>query len=95
MRIIDVLFPDDSKGNSEQSKELKERHERTRSRIRKKLEQGDFEDKIIEIEITDEPAIGMQVLGPIGMEDIGIHNWANDKVKGRVYVKRKEVAALY
>ena len=31
----------------------------------------------------------------IGMEDIGIHNWANDKVKGRVYVKRKEVAALY
>ena len=72
-RIIDVLFPDDSKGNSEQSKELKERHERTRSRIRKKLEQGDFEDKIIEIEITDEPAIGMQVLGPIGMEDIGMN----------------------
>ena len=31
----------------------------------------------------------------IGMEDIGIHNWANDKIKGRVYVKRKEVAALY
>ena len=72
-RIIDVLFPEDSKGNSEQSKELKERHERTRSRIRKKLEQGDFEDKIIEIEITDEPAIGMQVLGPIGMEDIGMN----------------------
>ena len=70
-RIIDVLFPDDSKSNPDQSKELKQRHERTRSRIRKKLELGEFEDKIIEIEIMDEPAIGMQILSPIGMEDIG------------------------
>ena len=31
----------------------------------------------------------------IGMKDIGVHNWANDKVKGRVYVKRKEVARLF
>ena len=31
----------------------------------------------------------------VGMKDVGVHNWANDKVKGRVYVKRKEVATLY
>ena len=72
-RIIDVLFPDGSKNNPEQSKELKDRHERTRSRIRKKLGKGEFEDKIIEIEIMDEPAIGMQILGPTGMEDIGMN----------------------
>ena len=72
-RIIDVLFPGDSKNRSEQTKELKERHKRTRERIRKKLELGEFEDKIIEIEIMDEPAIGMQILGPTGMEDIGMN----------------------
>ena len=72
-RIVDVLFPDGSKNNPEQSKELKDRHERTRSRIRKKLRKGEFEDKIIEIEIMDEPAIGMQILGPTGMEDIGMN----------------------
>ena len=72
-RIVDVLFPDGSKNNPKQSKELKDRHERTRSRIRKKLRKGEFEDKIIEIEIMDEPAIGMQILGPTGMEDIGMN----------------------
>jgi ATP-dependent HslUV protease ATP-binding subunit HslU len=72
-RIIDILFPDDHKNDPKQSKELKERHERTRERIRKKMEKGEFEDKLIEVEISDEPAIGMQIFGPMGMEDIGMN----------------------
>jgi len=72
-RIIDILFPDNPKGNSEQSKELIDRHQRTRSRIREKLTNGEFEDKIIEVETTDEATIGMHVLGPMGMEDIGMN----------------------
>ncbi|MEC8915668.1 MAG: ATP-dependent protease ATPase subunit HslU [Candidatus Neomarinimicrobiota bacterium] len=72
-RILDILFPDNHKDDPKQSKELKERHERTRERIRKKMEMGEFEDKIIEIELLDEPTIGMQVFGPMGMEDIGMN----------------------
>ena len=72
-RILDILFPDNHKDDPKQSKELKERHERTRERIRKKMEMGEFEDKIIEIELLDEPTIGMQVFGPTGMEDIGMN----------------------
>ena len=72
-RILDILFPDDHKDDSKQSKELKERHERTRDRIRKKMEKGEFEDKMIEIDLLDEPTIGMQVFGPMGMEDIGMN----------------------
>ena len=72
-RIIDILFPDDHKNDPKQSKELKERHERTRERIRKKLEKGEFEGKMIEVEVSDEPAIGMQIFGPMGMEDIGMN----------------------
>ena len=72
-KIIDILFPDDQKENSKLSKELKERHARTREKIRKKLSKGDFENKLIEIEISDDPTIGMQVFGPMGMEDIGMN----------------------
>ena len=72
-RILDILFPGNHKDDPKQSKELKERHERTRERIRKKIEKGEFEDKIIEIELLDEPTIGMQVFGPTGMEDIGMN----------------------
>ena len=72
-RIIDILYPDGHKEDSSLSKEMKDRHERTRNRIRKKLENGEFENKIIEIEMADETTIGMQVFGPAGMEDIGMN----------------------
>ena len=72
-RILDILFPDGHKNDPKQSKELKERHERTRERIRKKMEKGEFEEKMIEVEVSDEPAIGMQIFGPMGMEDIGMN----------------------
>ena len=72
-RIIDILFPDKNKNDSSLSEELQKRHARTRSRLRKKLENGDFEDNIIEIEIEQESISGMQVLGPIGMDDLGMN----------------------
>ena len=72
-RIIDILFPDKTKNDASISEETQERHERTGTRLRKKLENGDFEDNIIEIEIEQETITGMQVLGPIGMDDFGIN----------------------
>tara|TARA_B110000263_G_scaffold169265_1_gene147449 strand:- start:257 stop:1597 length:1341 start_codon:yes stop_codon:yes gene_type:complete len=72
-RIIDILFPNKKKNDSSISEEKQERHARTRSRLRKKLENGDFEDNIIEIEIEQETITGMQVLGPIGMDDFGMN----------------------
>ena len=47
-RILDILYPEEKNSNSKQDEKLKERQARTRNRIRKKLEEGDFEDKIIE-----------------------------------------------
>ena len=72
-RIVDILYPNGDKNDSNESQDLKDRHKRTRERIRKKLSDGEFEEKIIEIEIKDEPNIGMQVFGPMGMEDIGMN----------------------
>ena len=72
-RIIDILFPDKNKNGSSLSDEMQERHERTRSRLRKKLANGDFEENIIEIEIEQDTITGMQVLGPVGMDDLGMN----------------------
>ncbi len=72
-RIIDILFPDKNKNGSSVSDEVQERHERTRSRLRKKLANGDFEENIIEIEIEQDTITGMQVLGPVGMDDLGMN----------------------
>jgi len=73
-RIVDILFPADAlKDEQPNSNKINARKERTRARIRKKLQIGDFEEKIIEIEVTDDPTVGMQVIGPMGMEDIGMN----------------------
>ena len=72
-RIVDILFPADAlKDEQPDSNKINARKERTRARIRKKLQVGDFEEKIIEIEVADDPTVGMQVIGPMGMEDIGL-----------------------
>ncbi|MFL2983614.1 MAG: ATP-dependent protease ATPase subunit HslU [Candidatus Neomarinimicrobiota bacterium] len=72
-RILDILYPHNKKSDSKKDEELKERHARTRDRIRKKLQNSEFEDKIIEVEVAEESNIGMQVFGPMGMEDIGMN----------------------
>ncbi len=70
-RVLDIIFPNENK--DKQSEDLKKRYQRTRKKMRKNLDEGKFEDKIIEIEVSGEPAIGMQVFGPMGMEDIGMN----------------------
>lgn len=71
-RLIDLLVPDDNRKNRNQTKEEKERGERTRARMMKKLEDGELEDKDVYLEVKkDSMPIGMQVFGPMGMEDIG------------------------
>ena len=73
-RIVDILFPaDELKNEQPDLNKINARKERTRARIRKKLQLGDFEEKIIEIEIADDPTVGMQVIGPMGMENIGMN----------------------
>ena len=70
-RLLDILFPNIK--NNKQTEESKVRYDRTREKMRKKLQEGQFEEKIVEIEVSNEPSIGMQVFGPTGMEDIGMN----------------------
>ena len=67
-RILDSLFP---KGDiSSMSKEALKRHDRTRTKLRKKLKGGEYEGRVIKINIKASPMPFMQVMGPIGMDDM-------------------------
>ena len=67
-RILDCLFP---KGDiSSMSEEALKRHDRTRIKLRKKLKGGEYEGRVIKINIKASPMPFMQVMGPIGMDDM-------------------------
>ncbi len=66
-RILDSLFP--SNGSHKPTKAEKERHTKTRDRLRQKLLNGDFEDREIEVQVIEETTPMMQIFGPLGGND--------------------------
>jgi len=70
-KILDLLFPNNS--NHKLSEDEKLRHEKTRERLRKKLQNGDFEDREIEINVMEDANPMMQVVGPFGADDISMN----------------------
>ncbi len=87
-RILDILIPPVKKkgagvgfGNSGSNSDNfdpskaddSELNERTRERFREKLQNGDLEDREIEIEVKNKKTPMMQVFGPGGMEEMGMN----------------------
>lgn len=48
-------------------------NKKTREWMKQKLKNGEMDDKIIEFDSQATPAVGMQVLGPVGLDDMGIN----------------------
>ena len=76
-KILDQLIPPVKKpaatGDENNETETEEiRNEKTREWMREKLRNGELDDKMIEFDITS-PAFGMQVLGPMGMDDMSMN----------------------
>ncbi|MCX7164566.1 MAG: ATP-dependent protease ATPase subunit HslU [Rhodocyclales bacterium] len=63
-RVLDVLLPPARTGGSETAEEGG-----TRQKFRKKLRQGELDDKEIEIEVAA-PQASMEIFAPPGMEDL-------------------------
>ena len=71
-RLVDLLFPNEERKGRNLTEEEEARRERTRKRMMTKLANGDFENKEVQLEVKqDNMPVGMQVFGPMGMEDIG------------------------
>ena len=68
-RILDILLPPARDFSSDEDT-VKEKDENpTRQKFRKKLREGDLDDKEIEIEI-DTPKMGVEIMAPPGMEEM-------------------------
>ena len=56
--------------------------------MKKKLQKGDLDKKMIEFDTTtDATNIGMQILGPFGMDDMGINF---NEILGNIMPKKKK-----
>ena len=66
-RILDVLLPQARSDGDEASEE--DTQFSARQLFRKKLRQGDLDDKNIEIKISESPA-GIEIMAPPGLEDM-------------------------
>lgn len=85
-RILDLLLPlpeiggdgppslaDDLPSVRHARTELREKHERTREKMRAKLEEGLLEDKIVEMDVSEDHFSMMQIFSPVGMEEMGLN----------------------
>ncbi|PKL82605.1 MAG: HslU--HslV peptidase ATPase subunit [Ignavibacteriae bacterium HGW-Ignavibacteriae-3] len=89
-RILDQLIPPVKKASrpEEEDGESEElRNEKTREWMREKLRNGEMDDKLIEFDTTA-PAFGMQVLGPMGMDDMTMN--LQDMMSSMIPKKKKK-----
>ena len=68
-RILDILLPPARDFSSEDEANEEKQENPTRQKFRKKLREGDLDDKEIEIEI-DTPKMGVEIMAPPGMEEM-------------------------
>jgi len=76
--LLDILFPVDDTpkpalaevGNADQVEELHARHQRTREKLRERLEEGEYENHLVEIKTQSDSTPILQVMGPFGMDDV-------------------------
>jgi ATP-dependent HslUV protease ATP-binding subunit HslU len=95
-RVLDVLIPNprDSFGNEENTD-----NSSTRQIFRKKLREGQLDDKEIELDLTA-PQVGLEIMAPPGMEDMTsqlqnmFQSMSNDKTKKRKLKIKDALKAL-
>jgi ATP-dependent HslUV protease ATP-binding subunit HslU len=68
--------------------QLREKHERTREKMREKLESGSMEDKIVELDVSEDRFSMMQIFSPVGLEEMGLN--VQDLFGGMMPKKRKK-----
>jgi ATP-dependent HslUV protease ATP-binding subunit HslU len=75
-KILDLLIPPVKKPSSSSAEgnenDDQVQNEKTREWMLKKLKNHELDDKMIEFDATI-PASGMQIMGPMGMDDMGIN----------------------
>jgi len=69
-RVLDVLLPQASSGFGLTRDQQDKPENATRQKFRKKLREGELDDTEIEIELSQTPPGGMEIMAPPGMEEM-------------------------
>ena len=69
-RLLDLLLPSSSTWDPEQPEE-NERRQRTREKMKARLEAGDLEDRMVELTV-EQKAVPVQILTNLGMEQMDV-----------------------
>jgi ATP-dependent HslUV protease ATP-binding subunit HslU len=112
-RILDILVPAVKRKGTDEAAQAqvgfsaqaeiekeKENNFRTRERFREMLGAGELDDRVIEVDVSSDGFPVMQVLGPIGLEDMGLNlqdlfgNMMPKKVKKRKMTVAEAKVAL-
>jgi ATP-dependent HslUV protease ATP-binding subunit HslU len=67
-RLLDLLLPG---GGWDESSEEEERHQRTREKMRARLEAGELEERMVELNI-EQRAVPVQIFSNLGMEQMDV-----------------------
>jgi len=93
-KILDILIPPVKKtpnqnenNNEEEVNNEAYQNQKTREWMRVKLKNGDLDEKMIEFDAASQSAVGMQVLGPFGLDDMGINF---QEIMGNLMPKKKK-----
>ncbi len=94
-KIIDILIPPVKRkvqpaapANTENEMiDEAVQNQKTREWMRRKLKNGEMDDKLIEFDSSAQNNIAMQVLGPFGMDDMGINL---QEIMGNIMPKKKK-----
>ncbi len=68
-RVLDILLPTAKVGFGETASEASPTADSTRQKFRKKLREGELDEKEIEVDVA-QPNMGMEIFAPPGMEDL-------------------------
>ncbi len=87
-RILDILIPPVKKINENENNENSDEYqnEKTRNWMREALKKGKLDEKMIEFDSTT-GSVGMHVLGPVGLDDMGINI---QEIMGNMMPKKKK-----
>ena len=69
-RILDLLLPGSSWEADEKTEEV-DRRQRNRDKLKKKLDAGDLEDKLVELNV-EQKTVPVQIFGAMGMEQMDV-----------------------
>ncbi len=77
-RLLDLLLPPikirrDNRNKSAFDDDAEEKRERTREKFRHQLQEGKLEDRLVELEIPSDAFPLMQIISPIGIEEMGLN----------------------